>query len=319
MSIFPTKILLATDGSEEAALAAQTAADLANRTNSELHIVHVRAGITPHYPGYYIGPGVVEDAEEKGRKHRDWEAQRLLETQAEQLRAAGGSVAQLHLRVGRPEREIIALAEELSARLIIPGSRGRGGVRRALMGSVSDSVVRHAHCPVMVVRGEAVVFPNKILLATDGSEEANLAASTAAEMAKSTNSELHVVCVEHTPDIFYEMPGIVLDPNLQSRLEEGVDEAAKTTLEEQVQKIKETGIEVAGAHTREGFPDEEIVGVAGRLSAGLIVMGSRGRGPLRRALLGSVSDSVVRHAHCPVLVVRPERERSAEHEADLLT
>ena len=61
MSIFPTKILLATDGSEEAAL---VAADLANRTNSELHIVHVRARITPHYPGYYIGPGVVEDAEE---------------------------------------------------------------------------------------------------------------------------------------------------------------------------------------------------------------------------------------------------------------
>ena len=105
MSIFPTKVLLATDGSEEAPLAAQTAADLANRTNSELHIVHVRAGITPHYPGYYIGPGVVEDAEEKERKHRDWEAQRLLETQAEQLRAAGGSVAQLHLRVGRPERD----------------------------------------------------------------------------------------------------------------------------------------------------------------------------------------------------------------------
>lgn len=56
-------------------------------------------------------------------------------------------------------------------------------------------------------------------------------------------------------------------------------------------------------------PDEEIVGLAGRLSAGLIVMGSRGLGPLRRALMGSVSDSVVRHAHCPVMVVRPEKER----------
>ena len=105
MSFFPTKILLATDGSGEAALAAQTGADLANRTNSELHIVHVRARIMPHYPGYYIGPGVVEDAVEKERKHLDWEAQRLLETQAEQLRAAGGSVAQLHLRVGRPARD----------------------------------------------------------------------------------------------------------------------------------------------------------------------------------------------------------------------
>ena len=68
-----------------------------------------------------------------------------------------------------------------------------------------------------------------------------------------------------------------------------------------------------------GDPDAEIVGLAGRLGAGLIVVGSRGLGPLRRALMGSVSDSVVRHAHCPVMVVRPEKERSAQDEADFLT
>ena len=154
MSIFPTKILLATDGSEEAVLAAQTAADLAAKTNSELHVVHVRARITPHHPGYYVGPGIVEDAEEKERKNLDREAQRLLDTQAERVRAAGGSVAQLHSRSGTPDEEIIALAEVIGAGLIVMGSRGRGGIRRALMGSVSDSVVRHAHCPVMVVRKE---------------------------------------------------------------------------------------------------------------------------------------------------------------------
>ena len=60
-----------------------------------------------------------------------------------------------------------------------------------------------------------------------------------------------------------------------------------------------------------GHPDTEIVGLAGRLGAGLIVVGSRGRGPLKRALMGSVSDSVVRHAHCPVLVVRHAEERTA--------
>jgi nucleotide-binding universal stress UspA family protein len=100
---------------------------------------------------------------------------------------------------------------------------------------------------------------------------------------------------------------------------QGAEEATKTKFEEQVQKIRDAGIEVAGAHTREGFPDEEIVGLAGRLSAGLIVMGSRGLGPLRRALMGSVSDSVVRRAHCPVLVMRQEKERSAQDEADFLT
>ena len=57
-----------------------------------------------------------------------------------------------HLRVGRPDAEIVALAEEIGAGLIVMGGREVGGIRRALMGSVSDSVVRHAHCPVMVVR-----------------------------------------------------------------------------------------------------------------------------------------------------------------------
>jgi nucleotide-binding universal stress UspA family protein len=154
ISIFPTKILLATDGSEEATLAAETAADLAAKTGSELHIVHVRARITPHYPGYYVGPEVVEDAEEKERKHLEREAQGLLDTQVQQVRAAGGSVVEAHLGMGRPDAEIAKLAEGIGAGLIVMGSRGLGGVRRALLGSVSDSVVRHAHCPVLVVRKE---------------------------------------------------------------------------------------------------------------------------------------------------------------------
>jgi len=155
------------------------------------------------------------------------------------------------------------------------------------------------------------IFPTTIFLATDGSEEAQLAAKTAADLAKSTNSELHLIYVGHMPSIFYESPGtMALDPDLQSRMEEEAEEAAKTKLEKQVQKIREAGIEVAGIHTRVGFPDAEIVGLAGKLGAGLIVMGSRGRGPLKRALMGSVSDSVVRHAHCPVMVVRDSGERT---------
>ena len=61
-------------------------------------------------------------------------------------------MAQSHLMMGEAAREIIYLAEDLGAGLVVMGSRGRGGIRRALMGSVSDSVVRHAHCPVLVVR-----------------------------------------------------------------------------------------------------------------------------------------------------------------------
>ena len=63
-------------------------------------------------------------------------------------------MAGAHLRMGEVALEIVALAEELGAGLIVMGRRGLGGVRRALMGSVSDSVVRHAHCPVLVIRQE---------------------------------------------------------------------------------------------------------------------------------------------------------------------
>jgi len=56
--------------------------------------------------------------------------------------------------MGRADQEVVALAEELGAGLVVMGSRGLGGLRRLLMGSVSDSVIRHAHCPVLVVRKE---------------------------------------------------------------------------------------------------------------------------------------------------------------------
>ena len=150
MSIFPTKVLLATDGSKEAQLAATAAADLAKRTGSELHLVYV--GHMP--PGYYESPGWALDPDLRGRmaERVEEEARRRLDEQVQRVREAGGEVVESHARLGRPDVEIVALAEELGARLIVLGSRGLGGIRSALMGSVSHSVVRHAHCPVLVVR-----------------------------------------------------------------------------------------------------------------------------------------------------------------------
>ena len=149
MSTFPTRILLATDGSEEAELAALRAVELADATDSELHVVHVGVVLSflKSYPGtlgYY--DKLYEQIEEESRE--------LLRKQTWRVKAVGSTVAGAHLRMGEVALEIVALAEELQADLIVMGSRGLGGVRRALMGSVSDSVVRHAHCPVLVVRPE---------------------------------------------------------------------------------------------------------------------------------------------------------------------
>ncbi len=148
MSIFPTKILLATDGSEEAAIAAHTATDVAGKTDSELHVVLV--GLSGAYVG--MGPPEIADIPPPRQEELDEEARRLLDAQVKQIEAGGSTVAQAHLRVGRPDEQIVALAEEIGAGLIVMGSRGLGGLRRLLMGSVSDSVVRHAHCPVLIVR-----------------------------------------------------------------------------------------------------------------------------------------------------------------------
>jgi|SRR5215204_1951634 len=146
MSIFPTKILLAADGSDETALAAQTATDLADKTGSELHIVYVE----PWPP--IIDPEADERVTEAITEKKMKRAKRFVGAQAEEIEAAGGTVTQAYVRKGGAAVGIVALAEEIDAGLIVVGSRGWSRLRRALIGSVSESVVQHAHCPVMVVR-----------------------------------------------------------------------------------------------------------------------------------------------------------------------
>jgi nucleotide-binding universal stress UspA family protein len=141
MSIFPTRILLATDGSEEAHLAATTAVDLASRTGSELHVVHV-GELQPTF----LAQTELEPAQ------LEREARELLDEQVRRVEGAGGTVEEAHLRLGRADEEIVELAHSMDAGMVVMGSRGHGRIRRALMGSVSDSVVRHAHCPVTIVR-----------------------------------------------------------------------------------------------------------------------------------------------------------------------
>jgi nucleotide-binding universal stress UspA family protein len=154
MSIFPTKVVLAIDGSEEASRAAEAAVELCEKTGSELHVVHVGED-------FYLTAVTDLDmvtqarvAQEYAESEANFEqiAREVLDAEVEKVEAAGGTVARAHLRVGRADAEIVGLAEEIEAGLVVLGSRGLGGVKRALMGSVSYSVVRHAHCPVLVVR-----------------------------------------------------------------------------------------------------------------------------------------------------------------------
>jgi nucleotide-binding universal stress UspA family protein len=148
VSIFPTQILLATDDSDEAKMATQAATELSRETGSEVHVVYVLPS-----PAQLIGHHLYPDEMREsviGGAERD--AETFLKEQAEQIGSDGGKVAETHLRSGDPDKEILRTAESLGVGLIVIGSRGLGAVSRMLIGSVSDSIVRHAHCPVLVVR-----------------------------------------------------------------------------------------------------------------------------------------------------------------------
>jgi nucleotide-binding universal stress UspA family protein len=145
------KILAATDGSEDATLAVRAAAGLSGRAGAELHIVHVRQAVQLWLglTSYAYTQGTFEEFAREYEK----ETEQLMEQQASEAEAEGAEVAGTHLREGREAEEIAGLAGELDAGLVVIGSRGLGAVKRLVMGSTSEGVVRFAPCPVLVTRG----------------------------------------------------------------------------------------------------------------------------------------------------------------------
>ena len=151
----------------------------------------------------------------------------------------------------------------------------------------------------------------KILLATDGSEESELAARAAVELAEATGYELHVVYVEPLPDFMKK--NYADTPGYDRQLYKMIEEEGRGTLRKLVWRVKVAGGTVADSHLRMGAVAEEIVTFADELEVDLIIVGSRGLHRIRRTLAGSVSESVFRHAHCPVMVVRAKDNPPSRH------
>ncbi|MGB3684090.1 MAG: universal stress protein [Rubrobacteraceae bacterium] len=148
MAGFPETILVATDGSKDSELSVRRAVDLAGGTGASLHLAYVM--ILSHW----MVPDTLSDAQYERLKG---DAQRLLDQQLEKAEAAGADpdAMQKHLRIGRrADEEIIKLAEEIEADMVVVGSRGAGTISRAFMGSDAESIVRHADRPVLVVRNQ---------------------------------------------------------------------------------------------------------------------------------------------------------------------
>jgi nucleotide-binding universal stress UspA family protein len=274
---------------------------LSEKVGAELHLVSVEPMPDPlSWPEARImSPELRGDMRERAEDA----ARETLEGEAEKIRVMDVEISGVHAVAGRPDAEIVRVAEEVGAGLVVLGSRGLGPVRRAVMGSVSLSVVHHAHCSVLVVREDGGL-PGKILLAVDGSEQARVAAEAAVEISASTGSGLHVVFVMPTAEHLYGHH--LYSKELKQSVREQAESDVRAFLDEEIGWIEDHGGKVEETHMAVGRPDAEIVKLAEELRAGLTVVGSRGLGGVRRALVGSVSDSVVRHAHGPVLVLRSE-------------
>jgi nucleotide-binding universal stress UspA family protein len=136
------------------------------------------------------------------------------------------------------------------------------------------------------------VLPERILLATDGSEDAERATAAALDLAGTSGAELHVV------HVWYGVRGFARGSVKRELMSRGQE-----VLDEQVEKIKAAGGEVARAHLRAGRTSNQVIALGEEIGAGLLVVGSRGLGTVRRILMGSQSEEIVHHAQVPVLVL----------------
>ena len=288
MSVFPMKILLATGASAHAARATEAASDLASRSDSELHVVHVWHDV----PGPYRHAFVKRELRRQGEE--------ILQEQVQKIESAGGTVAQAHLRGGRTSNQVIGLSDELGVGLLVVGSRGMGTVRRILMGSHSEEIVHHAHVPVLVVRrGDSAWPPRRVVIGEDFSDDAKKAGELAANIAGLYGSRVTLLYAH--PDLPEVPPGEARDAAVQElgdtreRDEEKLESRAS-----ELEEILGTRPEVT---VSDDYPAVAILQAAQKETPPpLVAVGSQGLAGLTRTRLGSVSTKVVTAAPGPVLV-----------------
>src|SRR5918994_6235384 len=297
MNALPTNVLLATDGSEDAAFAARVAADLARRTETKLHVAHAWQ---PAARGFGYPAVMWTDYSHLYER----EARRLLEKGVRETEALGVSAEPRLLR-GPPVEAILDLCEELEPGLVVVGGRGRGPVGRLLLGSVAEGVVHHAPLPVFVARG-GVWPPERIIVGDDGSEDAWRTARLALGIGDLYGAEGVLVRAYHSPP--EPIGGWSADD--RRRLDEVLfrQEGALELRAKGLQKVLGSppalrvieGDAVAAILEAAGEDDERRT---------LVAVGSRGFGIIGRARLGSVSTKILRAAAGPVLVRPHSRAR----------
>jgi nucleotide-binding universal stress UspA family protein len=210
--------------------------------------------------------------------------------------------------IGHAGDEISRLAKEKGADLAISATHGRSGLKRLILGSVTERLMRTLHCPLLIVRGpkhdlnilsEQGVKFNKILVGCDFSEDSALAFQHGLSLAQEFQSELHLVHV---------MEPLVYMDTFKISVEYGEDLQVdlQTQIKDKLQKMVPTeAFHWCTPKTAllDGPSHEELIRYAKINKMDLIVLGVRGQGVVERLFIGSTTDRVVRQTPCPVLSV----------------
>jgi nucleotide-binding universal stress UspA family protein len=206
--------------------------------------------------------------------------------------------------------EAVLEAESRRAELVVVGNRGLGGFTGLLIGSVAVALAAHAECPVVVVRGaepdQAAPLPEPVVVGVDGSPQSEAALAFA--FAAADLRRVPLVAVHAWWDL-------LVDPTMAPLVDWDAAEADEhEVLAERLAGWTQTypDVPVRRLVVRDR-PARALVEESGR--AQLVVAGSRGRGGLRGMLLGSVSQALLHHAHCPVAVVRQSAASAIQNTA----
>jgi len=302
----PQNILVPVDFSSLTPKTLACAQILAQRFGAVVHLVHIAEPI-PVVSGVDPVPIPIDNAARLSGLERD------LAGLAKQL--PPGSRGRAVVREGLAVDGIISLAKELQADLIVMPTHGHTGVARVFFGSVAEGVVRAATCPVFVQRADgrdagdtskAAEKPftlelRTILVPVDFSKPSRKALACAIEFARRFEAKL--ICL-HVLELPPSMEPDLTFTELEV-LREGLFAATERTLQgllkEASGKIPPENVLTTGSASR------EIIRIAEDRNADLIAMGAHGRDGPGRFLMGSTAERVVRHAHCPVLVVRENK------------
>ncbi len=288
------RVLLGTDGSDNAKIAAAWLSTFPLPASTEFLALSVVT--VPHSP--------LEIAAVRAFNEALFDVSRRA---AEEARASlAGRWTKIETRVvdGDPRDMIPRTADDWRADLVVVGARGLGGLKGLLLGSVSTAVVRHARCPVLVVKGHPSTL-RKAVVAVDGSADSMAAVRFFGSLPLERGMAVRLVGVVEPPHYPATAPEVV-----SGHLLAAIDDIVRERRTELAGVLAHVDIELSGTvgtieqSVLVGPPVQEIVDASADPGVGLVVVGARGLGALKRLLLGSVSEGVMHNVECPVLVVK---------------